>query len=823
MAENPKPGPVDNPGERNDETPTGSPEISDVTVAEVKETEPSPASPALPDDVSVFKAPEAHEAAVIPQRRFSFIWLLPLVALGIGAWLIYNNFIERDYTIRIRFESGAGLMAGKTQVKHKGVIIGEIKKLSLSDNLEGVVATVSISRTAGAALRQGTQFWIVEPRISLLGISGLETLVSGSYIEMRAGQGEPSFDFVALSSPPPILDSEPGLHLVLKTANLGSIRPGSPVLYRKVVVGSVQSYDFNADNTGVDVKIHIQSPYAHLVTPCSRFWNSSGITLSGDLGGLTFQAESLASIVAGGISFFNPDPESRKALKQCSNGDTFVLYDDYKSADAGISVNIRFETATGLVPSKTKVYYKGIEVGVLKSIDINKDLSGVTGEFLFVPSSEPALNESTRFWTVKPRLSLTEISGLDTLLSGIYLEMSFTLGSPAKRDFDVMKDAPLRLDQSSGLNIVLASEDLGSINRGTAVFYRKMKVGSVLSYHLSKERNMVLIDVNIEEPYTSLIRSSSKFWNTSGISVKGDINGVDVRTESIESIIYGGIAFFTPEQGGKAIANGHEFPLHKDYDAARENGIPLRIRFGSGHGLKKGSQVRYRDVHVGTVSRVRPDKGMASVVVEVMLSRESEELAVEGSQFWVVKPRLGIVETSHLETLISGNYIAVLPGRGDVQTDFLGVEEPPTLSVSPDDLSLILTTARLGSIKKGVPLYYREVPVGRVTGYRLADSADKVQVSVSVKASFAPLVHKNSKFWNASGMSMDFGLFKGARFQMNSVESLVEGGIAFATPPSPDMGDPAKPGDTFILHDKADKDWLAWSPAITLYPDNPKP
>lgn len=771
----------------------------------------------FPDEIQ--DAPESFptEAVQVRQRRFSIIWLLPIVALAIGGWLLYNNFVERDYIVRIHFESGAGLMAGKTQVKHKGVIIGEIKKLSLGDNLKGVVATVSLSRTAGSALRQGTQFWIVEPRISLLGISGLETLVSGSYIEMRPGHGEPTFDFIALSSPPPILDTEPGLHLVLKTANLGSIRPGSPVLYRKVVVGSVQSYDFNSDNTGVDVKVHIQSEFSHLVTPCSRFWNSSGITLSGDLGGLTFQAESIASIIAGGISFFNPDSESRKALKQCKNGDSFILFEDYKSADAGIPVRIRFESATGLVPSKTKVFYKGIEVGVLKTIDINQDLSGVIGEFFFVPSSEPALNESTRFWTVKPRLSFTEISGLDTLLSGIYLEMSFSMGAQPKRDFHVLKEAPLRLDQSSGLNIILTSDDLGSINRGTAVFYRKMKVGSVLSFHLSKERKMVLIDVNIEEPYTSLVRSNSKFWNTSGISIKGDINGVDVRTESLESIVYGGIAFFTPDHEGKAIGVGHEFQLHKDFDAARENGIPLRIRFSGGHGLKKGSQVRYRDVQVGVVSRVRPDKGTSSVVVDVMLSSESEELAVAGSQFWVVKPKLGIVETSHLETLISGNYIAVIPGKGEAQTEFLGVEEPPTANVHPDDLSITLTSTRLGSVKKGVPVYYREVPVGKVTGYRLADSADKVLITVAINASFAPLIHKNSRFWNVSGMDFDFGLFKGARFQMNSVESLVEGGIAFATPPPPDMGEAAKSNDTFVLHDKADKIWLGWSPTITLY------
>ena len=779
---------------------------------------PSPLSAEKEAQTAIQSGPEPLDAVERKQRRFSFVWLLPLVALSIGGWLIYNNLIEKDIIIQVRFQSGAGLMAGKTQVKHKGVVIGEMRKLRLDDDLKGVVTTLAISRTAQSALTDGTQFWLVEPKISLLGISGLDTLVSGSYIEMRPGKGAPRREFKALESPPPLPESEPGLHLVLKTNNLGSIRPGSPVLYRKVVVGSVQSYDFNRQSSGIDIRIHIQSQYADLVSSCSRFWNSSGISLSGDLGGLTLQAESIASIIAGGISFFNPENETKKHLKQCQNGDTFILYDDYKSADAGILVRIHFDSANGLSPGKTKVFYKGIEVGVLKKIDIKKDLSGVVGEFLFVPSSEPALNQSTRFWAVKPRLSFTEVSGLDTLLSGIYLEMTFKMDEPPRREFDILKEPPLRLDQSSGLSIMLTSDELGSINRGTSIFYRKMKVGSVLSYHLAKERNMVLIDVNIDEPYTSLVRTNSRFWNTSGISVKGDINGVDVRTESLESILYGGIAFFTPDESGKDVPEGHEFPLYKDYETASEKGIPLKIKFSNGNGLKKGSHIRYRDIQVGTVTRVKPDRDRSSVVVEALLNKDAEDFAVEGTQFWVVKAKLGLAETSNLDTLVSGNYIALIPGQGKSRHQFTGVEEPPVAEGNPGDLTLVLSTPRLGSIKKGVPIYYREVPVGHVTGYRLGGSADKVLISVSIKAPFAPLVHQNSRFWNVSGVDFDFGFFRGARFQMESVESLIQGGIAFATPPPPGMGDPAKANDTFALHDKADKVWLGWSPSITLYP-----
>jgi paraquat-inducible protein B len=206
------------------------------------------------------------------QKRITIVWLLPVIALIIGAWMLYSNFVERDIIITIHFNSGAGLVAGKTQVKHKGVNIGEVKKLSLDENLKGVAATVAISRSAESALKEGTLFWVIEPRISFFGVSCLDTLVSGSYIEMRPGHGKEVYDFKALASPPPLPESEPGLHLVLKTGNLGSIHPGSPVLYKKVVVGSVQSYEFNSDNSGVDIKIFIENKYAGLVTKCSRFW-----------------------------------------------------------------------------------------------------------------------------------------------------------------------------------------------------------------------------------------------------------------------------------------------------------------------------------------------------------------------------------------------------------------------------------------------------------------------------------------------------------------------------------------------------------------------
>lgn len=887
----------------------------------------------MPDNPSIAYAVESKP------RRLSFVWILPFIAMIIGGWLIYSNFIEKDIIVKVHFDSGAGLVAGKTQVKYKGVILGQVNKFRLDDNLKGVIATITINRNAERALKENTLFWMVEPRISLEGISGLETLVSGAYIEMRPGHGKAQFEFQALSSPPPLPTSEPGLHLILTSDTLGSIRPGTPILYRKVTVGSVQSYGFNPSKTRVNINVHIKPQFASLVTPCSRFWNSSGISLEGDLAGLTVHAESMLSIIAGGISFHSPSEEDIKPMGQCKSGDVFELYPDYQSANAGIPVHISFETANGLTPNKTKVFYKGVEVGILKKIDIKRDLSGVVGEFLFVPRSDPALNETTRFWTIKPRMTFTEISGLDTLFFGVYLEMDFEISDKSKREFTVLKEPPLVTSQDTGLTLILKSPTLGSITRGTPVYFRKIKVGSVLSHRLADDNESILIDVNIADDYAGLVRTNTRFWNSSGITVKGDINGLDVRAESLEALLSGGISFETPEEKGSKVKNSHEFTLFKDYDEAAEigqNGLALTLKsrslgsitrgtpvyfkkikvgsvlayrlspdnefilidvniadtytdlvrtnskfwnssgitvkggisglmvhaesleslisgglsfetpenkgapvasgqeftlfndydeaaeigtavtvtFDRAQGLKEGAPVRFRDVDVGVVRSVLPADDFQSVNVKVLLKTESEKLARKGTAFWIVRPKLGIMETSNLETLVTGNYLAVKPGDGEPANTFTGLSLAPQDDMAKGCLAITLTAPRLGFIKPGISIYYKDVPVGKIVDSQLSDSAENVLIHGIIDPPYAHLVHTGSKFWIASGMNFDFGLFKGAKLQMDNLETLIEGGIAFATPEPPDTGPVAESGQTFTLHTTADEDWLSWSPAL---------
>lgn len=755
-----------------------------------------------------------NDAFVTRRNRFSIVWLLPAIALVIGGWLIYKNFIEKDIIVKIHFESGAGLVKGKTQVKHKGVHLGSLKSFHLDDDLKGVVATVAINRNAEPALRDTTKFWLVEPRISMQGISGLETLVSGSYIEVRPGTGKPRYVFQALSSPPPLPDTEPGLHLTLKTSNLGSIRHGSPVHYRKVVVGDVQSYDFNTDNNGVDVKIFIKKEFASLVNKSSRFWNSSGITITGDLVGLTIRTESLASVISGGLSFYNPEDDENTA--PCKNGDTFKLYDDYKSANAGIPVNISFNSAIGLVPGKTKVLYKGVEAAVLRKIDINKHLDGVIAEFLFVPRSEPALNKTTRFWTVKPRFSFTEISGLDTLFSGSYIEMDFRLDESPKRNFEIQKEPPPLNGITSGRTLILKSKNLGSISRGTGIYYRKMNVGSILGFKLSRDSSHILITAHIKKDFQHLINTNTRFWNTSGISLKADLTGINIRTESLESIIYGGVSFFNPDETGAPVKNNHRFDLHESYDSACESGFPITLRFRNGHGLKENTPIKYRGVKIGSVTSVMPDSTLESIIIKAELYNCATMLAREDSVFWIVRPKISLTRTEHLGTLISGNYITAIPGTGKPANDLTGAEKPPVTLKRPEGLDLILASSQRGALKEGVRVFYRDVPVGEVTGYRLSDTSDKVFIYINIETPYVPLVHEHTRFWDISGIGLDFNLFSKTSVKVKSVETLVTGGIALATPNNCCMGEPASPDSIFPLYDKPEKEWLKWTPLIDL-------
>jgi len=242
-------------------------------------------------------------------------------------------------------------------------------------------------------------------------------------------------------------------------------------------------------------------------------------------------------------------------------------------------------------------------------------------------------------------------------------------------------------------------------------------------------------------------------------------------------------------------------------------GPTITIYFQNAEGLQdQVSLVQYRGVKIGQVESLNITQDRQRVAVRARLDASAASLAQEGSVFWIVRPEIKLGSVSGLRTIVLGNYITVQPGNGARTNLFLGVEKEPIEPIKALDIVLLAT--KLDSLQPQSPVFYRGVQVGEVLDCRLSDDARKVLIHARIEEENASLVRMNSKFWNAGGIDFHLGLFSGAKISAESAQTLISGGIAFATPP--DFQGAATNGAVFLLNEKNDAEWEKWMPAIPL-------
>ena len=252
---------------------------------------------------------EVAQATVVSRKRsrISMVWVIPILAAVVAVGIAVERLLTEGPTITIRMKIADGIEAGKTDVKYKDVKIGLVTKVELDTNSDGVELTARMSKRVAHLLVEDSKFWVVEPRVSLSGVSGLGTLLSGNYIGFAVGKStKPQRTFTALEIPPIITSGQPGRAFILKAHDLGSLGIGSPVYYRRLQAGQVIAYDLAGDGEEVDVTIFVNAPYDRYVNPNTRFWNASGIDVSAGAGGLNVRTEGLIALIAGGIAFDTP-------------------------------------------------------------------------------------------------------------------------------------------------------------------------------------------------------------------------------------------------------------------------------------------------------------------------------------------------------------------------------------------------------------------------------------------------------------------------------------------------------------------------------------
>ncbi|MDD5328920.1 MAG: MlaD family protein [Sulfuricella sp.] len=255
------------------------------------------------------------------------------------------------------------------------------------------------------------------------------------------------------------------------------------------------------------------------------------------------------------------------------------------------------------------------------------------------------------------------------------------------------------------------------------------------------------------------------------------------------------------------------------FDRVREYGTTITIRFKDVSGLKTGrTPIKYRGVNIGEVTDVELSEDRRQVLVKARLRRSGASVAREGTSFWIVRPEVAAGSVTGLGTVISGPEIGVLPGSGKAKSEFVGLESSPVV-LERNVLKIVLLSGNVSSLRPGTSIYYRGVEVGAVHDIRLGRNARAVELRAYIKRRYANLVREDSMFWNVSGVDVNFGLLRGLEVNMESLRSLVLGGIAFATPPGPKAASP-KDGMLFRLYEKPEQAWLDWSPDIPIAPES---
>lgn len=321
-------------------------------------------------------APSPPAAAVGPRRGVSIVWLIPLVAALVGAFLAWRAYTSEGPTVTIGFATAEGLEAGKTKVRYLDVEVGTVQTVAIAPDLRGIEVTARMVPGASAYLRAGTKFWIVRPRVGVGGISGLGTLLSGAYVGLAPGEGEAAWSFTGLEEPPPIDANEPGRRYTLTAAALGSVSPGAPIYFRGVDVGQVLGYRLAREARTLDVDVFVREPYRELVRTTSRFWNASGISVVTGASGIAVQVASLQALLVGGIEFDTPPGMAEGPV--AGDGTTFELFASREAvAQAQFTAKVPYlvyfdGSVRGLNPG-APVEFRGIRVGSVTEVRLDFD------------------------------------------------------------------------------------------------------------------------------------------------------------------------------------------------------------------------------------------------------------------------------------------------------------------------------------------------------------------------------------------------------------------------------------------------------------------
>ncbi len=617
-----------------------------------------------------------------------------------------------------------------------------------------------------------------------------------------------------------------GIPMTLTLASGENIVEGSTkIMYRGLEAGFVNEIQINDDEQRTVTAHILLDPRAELILrEGTQFWmvkpdispaglKNINLLLSGNH--ITFQPGS-----GGFKNHFNilSKPPPQTPLRP---GKSFLL-----TSNHAVSLS-----------RESPVYFKDIHVGEV--IDSDLDISGKTiNTTIFIYREYlHLLSTKSIFWMhsgVDVQANFSKGFSLSTgpLASLMQGGISFTTPDKLRKQknfapaegfaFPLFKSYEEAAKNSvtlkpPGKHILIVSKNAQSLALGSPILHKNITIGVVEDFRLTKDQRKVLIECLIFADFKDIVGKNTRFYNTSGVTISGGINGFQVRTGSLQSVLAGGIGCLniTAET---SIAAKSPYPLYSNLEnALHADEVMISVQLDDINGLKIGSPVRYKGIDVGQITQLDFTDDQKSVIAIIRVKKSVESLFRIDTRIWVEQVEIDFSGIKNVETLVFGSYLNFLPGYSDPTHSLVAVAEPPRTDIANrDGLGIILETKHLASLNIHSPVYYRQIPVGKVTGFELTKTFQKILVYVTIKPQYSAIIRENTRFWNVSGAKIEGGVFSGLTIKTESFEAIMRGGIALATPDNENTGSAILPGHHFPLYDKAEKQWRDWSPDIVL-------
>ncbi|HBY86132.1 MAG TPA: PqiB family protein, partial [Colwellia sp.] len=339
---------------------------------------------------------------------------------------------------------------------------------------------------------------------------------------------------------------------------------------------------------------------------------------------------------------------------------------------------------------------------------------------------------------------------------------------------------PVKLASSPGLQLSLSTEHANVATPGSAISYRGITIGQVDNVSLNKIDDQITVNITIDEEHRDLLQSTSRFYNAGGVTISGGLSDFVVKTESVDAILRGGISFYNPEVSLTSsssidqVAELSNFTLFKHEEHAKDAGQTISVHFNDVSGLKVNTKVIYQEQTLGKIERLIFIEEKIGVTALVLLNDLGSQFARQGTKFWKVEPQIGLVGSKNVAALLDGAFIGLLPSysaNATLKKEFEALELAPTVEQLNYGLNIKLTASRLGSVRVGNPVLYRQIKVGKVIGIDLSATADQVNIFINIAKRYAPLVSDKSQFWNTSGINIEAGIFSGINIDSESIET----------------------------------------------------